>query len=83
MDANSILAGSSQAFGSRFYGNFNISNDTWETLNLSLDTSQIPFTELTACTYFNASSDISSIVPHIPISSPEMSTTSTTFKFRI
>ena len=53
----------------------------WEALNLPLDdTPQISFTQLTPCTYFNAFSDVPSIVPHIPISSPEVSTTSTTLK---
>ena len=78
MDANSSQAGSSQASGFRFHGNFNISNDTWEALNMPLDdTPQISYTQLTQC---NASSDVPSVVPHIPISSPEVSTTSTTFK---
>ena len=81
MDANSSQAGSSQASGSKFHGNFNISNDTWEALNMPLDdTSQIPYTQLTPCTYFNASSDVPSTVLHIPISFPEVSTTSTTLK---
>jgi len=81
MDANSSQAGSSQAFGSRIHGNFNISNDTWETQNMLLDdTLQISYTQLTPFTDFNASSDVPNTVPHIPISFPEVSTTSTTLK---
>ena len=42
-----IQAGSNQASGSRFHDNFNISNDTWEALNMSLDdTPQIPYIQL-------------------------------------
>ena len=37
MNVNSSQVGSSQTSGSTFYGNFNISNDTWEALNLSLE----------------------------------------------
>jgi len=37
MDANSSQVGSTQAFGFRFHGNFNISNDMWEAQNLLLD----------------------------------------------
>ena len=61
--------------------NFSISNDTWDTLNMTLDnTPQLSYTQLTPCTDFNASSDVPSIVPHILISSPEVSTTSTTLR---
>ena len=35
------------------------------------DTPQISYTQLTPCTDFNASSDVPSTVPHIPISSPD------------
>ena len=50
-------------------------------LNLPLDdTPQIPFTQLTPYTNFNAFSDILSTVPHIPISSFEILTTSTNLK---
>ena len=71
MDVNSSSAGSSQASGSRFHGNFSFSNDTWEALNLSLnDTPHISFTQTTQYTDFNASSDIPSTISCIPISSP-------------
>ena len=48
MDANYSQAGSNEASGSRFHGSFNISNDTWEGLNMPLDdTPQIPYTAYT------------------------------------
>ena len=46
-------------------------------------TPQISYTQLTRCTDFNASSDVPGTVPHIPIRSPEVSTTSTTLKSRV
>ena len=48
-----------------------------------VDTPQLPCTQLTPCTYFNASSDVPSTVLHIPISFPEVSTTSTTLRSRV
>ena len=82
MDANSIQAGSNQVSGSRFHDNFNISNDTWEVLNMPLDdTPQLSFTLLIPCIDFNFFPYVSSTVPHIPISSPVVSITSTTLKF--
>jgi len=84
MDANSSQAGSSQPSGSKICDNFGISNDTWNALNMPLDdTTQLPYTQLTPCTDFNVSSDVPSIVPHIPISSPEVSTTSTTLRYGV
>ena len=84
MDANSSQAGSSQLSGSKIRDNFSTSNDTWDAINMPLDdTPQLPYTQLTPCTHFNASSDIPSIVPHIPVSSPEVSTPSTTLRSRV
>ena len=81
MDANSSQVASSQPSGSRIRSNFSISNDTQDALNMLLDdTPQIPYAQLTPCIDFNASSDVPSTVLHIPISSPEVSTTSTTLK---
>jgi len=66
MNVNFSQAEFSQASGSRFHGNFNVSNDTWDALNMPLDnTPQISYTQLTPCTDFNASSDIPNTVPHI------------------
>ena len=62
-----LRAGSSEASDFRFRDNFSFSNEHWKVLNLSLDgTPQISFTQYTN---FNASSDISSTVSHITISS--------------
>ena len=47
------------------------------------DTSQLSCTQLTPFTDVNASSHIPSTVPHIPISSSEVSTTSATLKSRV
>ena len=45
MNANSSSVGSTQAFGSRFRGNFSFNNEHWEALNFPLDDSpQILFT---------------------------------------
>jgi len=41
-------------------------------------TPQIPFTQLTPCTDFNASSDVLNTVLHIPIIFPDLSTTFST-----
>ena len=59
MDVNSSQAGSSKASGSKIHGNFNISNDAWETQNMPLDdTPQISYTQLTPFTDFNTFSDV-------------------------
>ena len=81
MDTNSSSVGPSQASSSTFHGPFSLSNEHWEALNLPMsDTPQIPFTQFTD---FNASSDIPTTPHHILISSPEVSTTSTTLKFGV
>ena len=81
MDANSSQAGSNQASGFRFHGNFSICNDTWEALNMPPDdTPQISYTQLTLCTDFSTSSDVPSTVLHKLISFFEVSTTFTTLK---
>ena len=48
MNVNSSQAGSSRDSAYRFHGNFNISNDTWETQNMPLEnTPQISYTAYT------------------------------------